>query len=238
MTRHHTRRRFLAVAAIGAATGVLAGCAAGAGAPGREGDRPGGAEDGQALPGPLDGERTLVTFFSVPETDDAADMTQAEEDSTHVVDGEVLGNTQYVAQLIAAGTGADVFRIETAEQLPLDHSALEDLALEWQENGARPELGSLIPDLDQYDTVFVGYPIWWYDLPMPMHTFFEEHDFGGKTVVPFSTHGGSGLSGTVEVITELLPETTVSENAFTISQNDMDDAATEVNAWLDTLTAQ
>ena len=226
------------MAAFGAATAVLAGCSPGTGAPRLGGDQPSGSEDGQALPSRLDGERTLVAYFSVPETNSPDNMTQAEENSTHVVDGEVLGNTQYVAQLIAARTGADLFRIETAEQLPLDHSALEDLALEWQEAGARPERRSLIPDLDQYDTVFVGYPIWWYDLPMPMHTFFDEHDFGSKTVVPFNTHGGSGLSGTVEVITGLLPETTVSQNAFTISQNDMDNAPTEVNAWLDTLTGQ
>jgi flavodoxin len=186
----------------------------------------------------LDGNRTLVVFFSVPETDKPENMTQAEENSTHVVNGEVLGNTQYVAQLIAAGIGANTFRIETAEELPLTHSVLEDLAQEWQDSGTRPPLASQIPNLDEYDTVFVGYPIWWYDLPMPMHTFFAENDLTGKTVIPFSTHGGSRLSGTVEVITELLPGATVNTNALTISHTDMDSSPAEVDAWLKTLVAE
>lgn len=226
MTNMPTRRRFLALATMSIAGVGLAGCSL----VGVE-NTPNGPAPAESMP-PIDASRTLVAYFSVPETDDPEGMTQDEENSTHVVNGEVLGNTQYVAQLIAARTGAQTFRIETAEALPLDHDTLEELALRWQEAGTRPALASMIPDLDQYDTVFIGYPIWWYDLPMPMHTFLEQQDFSGKNLVLFTTHGGNRLSGTVEKITGMLPDANVSGNAFTISRDDMDSAESEVNDWL------
>src|SRR5699024_9224503 len=174
-------------------------------------------------------------YFSVPETDDPEGMTQDEENSTHVVDGKVYGNTQYVAKLIAEGLGADQFRIETAEDLPLDHDTLIDLAIDWQDSDARPELAAQIPDPDSYDTIIVGYPIWEYDMPMPLYTFFEQHDFADKGVYIFTTHDVSGISGTLETVTEMQPDADVSENTFDISRSDMDDSEARVTEWLDTL---
>jgi flavodoxin len=229
-----TRRNFLALGTVAFASVGLAGCSLFSVSDGDvRSDAP--ATDGAP---PLEASRTLVAYFSVPETDDPDNMTQDEENSTHVVDGEVLGNTQYVAQLVAAGTGAELFRIETTEELPLDHGTLEELALDWQEAGTRPELESQIPNLDEYDTVFVGYPIWWYDLPMPLFTFFEQHDFTGKNIVLFTTHGGSRLSGTVERVTGMLAGAAVNSNGFTISRGDMDNAEAEVSTWLDSLGVQ
>ncbi|MBB2946319.1 flavodoxin [Actinoplanes lutulentus] len=226
-----TRRDLLALTTLAAAGAGLAGCSR---IPGLGGDAAG---SGEALGRPLDGARTLVAYFSLPLTDNPDGMNSDEENSTHVVDGKVLGNTQYVAQLIGARTGAELFRIETAQPLPLDFGVLEKQALQEQESGTRPELKALIPNLGDYDTVFVGYPIYWYDLPMPLYTFLEGHDFNGKTIIPFTTHGGSRLSGTVERIAEKLAKSTVSGNAFTISRDDMDSAPDEVGTWLDSLGA-
>jgi flavodoxin len=232
MTKPHTRRTFLSLATVSVASLGLAGCSLlGESAP--------NTGDGQAAPqeemGAVDGARTLVVYFSVPETDDPEDMTQDEENSTHVVDGKVYGNTQYVAMLMAEGLGADLFRIETADELPLDHDTLIDLAIEWQDSDARPELRELISNLDDYDTIIVGYPIWEYDMPMPLYTFFEQHDFAGKNVYIYTTHDVSGLSGTLEVVTGMLPDANVSENTFDISRNDMDDSEARVTEWLGTL---
>lgn len=222
-----TRRSFLA---LGAA--VLAGAgAAGCSTLGIGGDSSTATGPAKA-PEPIDKARTLVAYFSMPETDEPDNMSEDEANSTHVVDGKVLGNTQYVAQIIGQRTGAELFRIETAQELSRDHGALEDIALEWQEADARPELKSKVVNFEDYDTVFIGYPIWWYEMPMPIHTFLEEHDFKGKTVILFTTHGGNGLSGTVETVTEKLPEATVVSNGFTISRDDMDDAEEQVREWL------
>lgn len=83
--------------------------------------------------------------------------------------------------------------------------------------------------------IFVGYPIWWYDMPSIMYTFFEQYDFAGKTIIPFTTHGGSQLSGTVETIAELEPDATVSDQEYTVSRNDVTDAASEVAEWITVL---
>ncbi|QJT05967.1 flavodoxin [Streptomyces asoensis] len=225
-----TRRKFLALATAALAGGSATGCSIIGGA----GEAITGSESSETVP-PLDDSRTLIAYFSVPETDDPANMTDNEENSVHIVDGKVLGNTQHVARIIEKRTGAEVFRIETAESLPLDHEKLSDFALELQEGNERPKLKAQIPNLEEYDTVFIGYPIWWYDLPMPMYTFLEQHDFSKKNVILFSTHGGSRLSGTVEIITKTLTDSTVISNAFTISRDDMDDAEAEVGNWLDSL---
>ena len=120
--------------------------------------------------------------------------------------------------------------------MPLDHQTLNDQALGEQEANARPELKAQVPNLGDYDTVFIGYPIWWYDLPMPVYTFLEQHDFGGTNVILFSTHGGNQLAETVEAITrKALRCSTVNQNAFTISRDDMNNAPAEVGTWLDSL---
>lgn len=231
MTTTHTRRTFLSLAAVSAASVGLAGCSLF----GVDNSDQAAAPQGE-MPA-VDGSRTLIAYFSVPETDDPDGMTQDEENSTHVVDGKVYGNTQYVAMLMAEGLGADLFRIETAEELPLDHQTLIDRAVEWQDSDARPDLKELIPNLDDYDTIIVGYPIWEYDMPMPMFTFFEQHDFSGKNVYLYTTHDVSGLSGTLEKVTGMLPDATVSENTFDISRSDMDDSEARVSEWLDSLGA-
>jgi flavodoxin len=181
------------------------------------------------------GSGALVAYFSMPETDDPNDMTEDEANSTHVVDGKVLGNTQYVAQLIQARTGAEIFRIETAQPLPTDHQALIDESRRLFDENARPELKSMVDNMAGYSTVYIGYPIWDYELPTPVNTFLEGHDFNGKNIVLFSTHGGNGLADTVATITEQLSGATVNQNGFTISRDNMDRAEAEVGSWLDGL---
>lgn len=226
------RRAFLGLLGA-AATGIgIAACTPG-GSPSNGGATAPGAPSG-AVPS-LDGARTLITYFSMPETDDPNDMTEDEANSTHVVDGKVLGNTQYVAQLIQGRTGAEIFRIETAQPMPLEHEELIEQSIREQEEDARPELKALVTDLGAFDTVFIGYPIWNYELPSPVNTFLEQHDFTGKNIVLFSTHGGNQLADTVATITDRLSAATVNQNAFTISRDDMDRAESEVGSWLDGL---
>ncbi len=172
--------------------------------------------------------RILVAYFTMPE-----DGSDADAGASRVVtaDGKVQGNVEYFANIIADETGADMFRIETAEQYPGDHEPLVDQAAEERDSGARPELASHIENLDDYDIIFIGYPIWWYDMPMAMNTFFEEYDFGGKTIVPFSSHGGSGFSSTIEQISEYEPNAKLLDG-FTVSREDVPDSDDELKAWL------
>lgn len=193
----------------------------------QEENRPGNSDSAEG--------KTLVVYFSMPETADPDNMTQDEEQSTVIIDGEVLGNTQYVAYVIQENTSADIFRIEPETPYPTDHDTLVNLAAEEQDNNARPALKSIIENLDQYDTIFVGYPNWWGDMPMILYSFFDEHNFSGKTIVPFNTHGGSGFSNSISTIAELEPETVVNEDGFTESRNNVQDAEPDIIAWLENL---
>lgn len=113
--------------------------------------------------------------------------------------------------------------------------AMADFAKNKIDSGERPAIRTQIENLDSYDVIFVGYPIWRYDMPAIMYSFFDTYDFSGKTIIPFTTHGGSRLSGTVEIIQELEPDANVLTNAFTVSRNDVADAREDIEEWVSSL---
>ncbi len=118
------------------------------------------------------------------------------------------------------------------QQYPLEHEPLVDLAAEEQDAGARPELSSHMEDPSQYDVIFLGYPNWWGDMPQALYTFLEEYDFSGKTIIPFTTHGGSGFSRTISTIAELQPGANMVEQGLSISRNSVTDAQSDVENWV------
>ena len=83
-----------------------------------------------------------------------------------------------------------------------------------------------------------GYPIWWSDLPMIMYSFFDEYDFSDKTIIPFSTHGGSGLADTISTIQELEPNANVYEQGLSISRNDIENSSEEISQWLEKVSKE
>lgn len=171
----------------------------------------------------------LIAYFSVPETDGVDAVAGA---SRVVVDGAVLGSNQYVAQLIQAEVGGDLFRIETEQTYPGEHDALLEFAYNELAEGARPALAAQVEDLSRYDVIFLGYPNWNADLPMPLCTFLESVDLSGKTILPFTVHGGSGFSRTISTIQELQPGATVIEDGLSISRNSVAEAQSAVAEWV------
>ena len=119
------------------------------------------------------------------------------------------GNTAMMAAVIAEATGADLFEIRTAIPYPDDYASMLRVAQEEFDSDALPELDGIVENMDDYDVVFIGYPIWHAHLPQAIYTFMESHDLTGKTVIPFNTHEGSGQSGTQQVIENALPNSTV-----------------------------
>lgn len=111
------------------------------------------------------------------------------------------------------------------------HKELIDYAKKENESGARPARVSKIRDLDKYDVIFIGFPNWWYDMPMPVYTFFDEHDFSGKTIVPFCTHGGSRFSQAIKTIKELEKGAEVLDG-YSVSRDNLAAAKEEVKRWL------
>ena len=135
----------------------------------------------------------------------------------------------------AADAGGILFSIRTSVVYPADGGELIDYAAQEQEENARPELTTHIENLDGYDTIFIGYPNWWADLPMAVYSFFDEYDFSGKTIIPFNVHNGSRFSRTIQTIQELEPDATVLEDGFTVSEQTVAEAAEDVAAWLEDL---
>lgn len=176
-----------------------------------------------------EGSHILIAYFGVPETDGTDTVANASRVATE--DG-VVGNTQFIAQAIQQAVGGDLFAIETVQEYPGTHDPLLEFAYNELREDARPELASQIENLDQYDVIFLGYPNWNADLPMPLYTFLEQNDFSGKTIIPFTTHGGSGLSRTVQTIQELQPDATVVEDGLSISRNSVPDAEGAVTEWI------
>lgn len=178
--------------------------------------------------------RTLIIYFSQPE-----------EMKPGVVDGfsgaSVLqkntpetGSTQFVAQLIQKQTHGELFRIETVTPYPRQHDALLRVAEKEQQTNARPSLKTPLRDLSNYDTIYVGYPIWWYTMPMVIYSLFEQNDFAGKTVILFTTHGGSRLADSLREIARIQPQARLVTRALSISRNDISDpnVPTQVEQWV------
>lgn len=177
----------------------------------------------------VNGSRILIAYFSAGENSDVDVVSSA---SVATVDGEAKGRLRAVADMIQTETGGTLFSIQTSVKYPGDGGALIDYAAEEQEEDARPELTSHIENLDDYDIIFVGYPNWWYDMPMALYSFFDEYDFSGKTIIPFNVHNGSRFSGTIDTIQGLEPEAEVVTDGFTVSERNVAEAADDVADWL------
>ena len=176
--------------------------------------------------------KILIAYFTAAENSGVDAVSSA---SYTLFNGENVGTVRAVAGMIAERTGGDLFSIRTSVVYPTDRNDLIEYASEEKSENARPELVTKIDDLSQYDTVFVGYPIWWYDMPQVMYSFFDAYDFTGKTIIPFATHNGSGLSSTPRTIGELEPGATVVTSGFSVNERDAGDAAADVADWLHTL---
>ena len=126
-----------------------------------------------------------------------------------------VGNTKLVADEIQKVTGGDEFEIVADKNYDMPYDALTKLAKEESEKGEKPSFKGEIKNIDDYDTVFIGGPIWWGTYPRVMFTFFDKYDLNGKTIIPFTTHEGSGLGSVVEDLKTIYPKATFKE-AFSI----------------------
>jgi flavodoxin len=123
----------------------------------------------------------------------------------------ISGNTEKVANLIHDKVGGDIVKIEVAEPYPEDNDAFQAVAKKAQEEYARPAVKTEAPDMSKYKTVYIGFPIWWSQLPMPVATFVEGLDLSGKTIAPFCTSGGGRAGNSPEYLKGLAPNARVLE---------------------------
>lgn len=155
-----------------------------------------------AISGETAGEKTLIVYFSladiVPEGADA---------SAHAT--PAVGNTESAAMEIQKQTGGDLVAIKTVQTYPVGHRECSQIAEEEMKSDARPEISTYIENVGDYSTVYIGFPIWWYQEPMAIRTFLEAYDFSGKTILPFCTTLGAGVEESEENIRTLCPDAAV-----------------------------
>lgn len=141
------------------------------------------------------------------------------------------GNTRTVANYIHEIVGGDIIELEPKEAYTRDMNELSGIALNEKRKNARPALKTVINDMEDYDTIFIGYPNWWSDMPMLMYTFLDEYDLSGKTIAPFVTHGESGLSGTPSKIQKEEPKAIVTEG-LAVQHDNIDNSKSSVKQWI------
>lgn len=146
------------------------------------------------------------------------------------------GNTQQMAQWIADESSSDLYRVAPKEAYGEDFDSCADRAKNELDNGIRPELADLMDDLTmaQYETIYAGFPIWWYDLPMAMTAFLEQYDLSGKTIIPFFSHNGSAAGAAApDTLTEICPGATVLTNkTLSLSGSQVKDSETQIREWV------
>jgi flavodoxin len=173
----------------------------------------------------------LIAYFTMPETEGVDAVSGA---SRQVLNGQIKGNIQLAAEWIQKETGGDLFAIETVQTYPGSHRELLDFAQSEQRQNKHPVLKGKVTNLAQYDTIFIGYPIWWYTLPMPLYSFFDQYELAGKTIIPFCVHGGSGFADTIQKIRQAEPKANML-TGWTVSRNSIARSESEVANWVRSL---
>ena len=188
------------------------------------------AEDTQVLNKEQD---ALIVYFSAANMNDVDAVTSA----TPLIDGE--SSVEWIANIIQEKTGADVARIIPAEDYSLSYNDVADAAKKEADNEVHPAIQPLDVDPTSYRTVFIGYPMWWYRMPMVLETFFDSYDFSGVTIIPFNTHEGSRDGGTYDMIRDREPDATVLDGIAIRGGNAGEDSARDdIEAWLDGLSLE
>ena len=141
------------------------------------------------------------------------------------------GNTKQLALEIQAQTGGDLFEIIPETSYTDDINELSGIALREQSDNIRPALSVNVEDIDKYDTIFIGFPNWWNDMPMPVFTFLEEYDFSGKTIIPFTTYGNGVWGKSINSIKDVLTESTILDG-IAIQEHELESAEQEVTELL------
>ncbi len=177
------------------------------------------------------GSNILVAYFSW------ADNAILADDVDTVASPSVIapGNVQQLAGWVQEETGGDLFSIRVTDPYPSDWDACLSRANEERGDDARPELEENVTNLEQYDTVFLGYPNWWYGVPMALLSFLEQNDLSGKQVYLFCSHGPGGLANSVEIIPQAAPGAILSDQIFDCYEEDAAGSEEEIRSWVEGL---
>lgn len=175
----------------------------------------------------------LIAYFTWAENTHVENPDAVDVDATTSASVLLPGNAGQNGGWIQERTGGDLFSIVVTEPYSSDYDECLDRAADEKAKNARPELKNHLENMEDYDIVFLGFPNWWYTVPMAIHSFLEEYDFSDKTIIPFVTHGTGGLASTIEDIKGNLPDSANVLEPIGVYREDVDKSQPAVNEWLD-----
>ena len=228
---------------LSALTLALTACSASVSQQGAEPptEPPSGSETSAPTPAPTEdgtaaeASNILIAYFTWADNTVVDDPSAVDVDAATSASVLIPGNAALMASYIQEKVGGDLFSIRVTEPYSSDYDQCLDRAAEEKAENARPALAETVENMEDYDTVFLGFPNWWYTCPMAVFTFVEENDLSGKNVIHFVTHGNGGLSSTIRDLTAALPEDTTVLEPVGIYRNDMPRAEEIIGQWLDGL---
>lgn len=176
--------------------------------------------------------RVLIAYFTWADNTVVEDPGAVDVDASTSASVLAPGNAAKIAAWIQQEVGGDLFSIVVSEPYSSDYDECLERAADEKAADARPALSTHVNSMEDYDIVFLGFPNWWYTLPMAVLSFVEEYDFSGKTVVPFVTHGTGGLSGTIRDLTAALPKDAVILDPIGVYRPEVDQSQPAVQAWI------
>ena len=179
-------------------------------------------------------QKILIAYFTWAENTVVANPSAVDVDATTSASVLPPGNTAVLAGWIQQEVDGDLFSIVVTEPYSSDYDECLDRAADEKAANARPALTARVENMDDYDVIFLGYPNWWYTVPMAIHTFLEDYDLSGKTVIPFCAHGTGGLASSVRDIRSALPNSTVLE-PIGVYRPDTMSSQGAIISWLDGL---
>ena len=148
----------------------------------------------------------------------------------------VSGNTERLANVVHENVGGDIVKITPVNPYPADdyhNKSFTDMAQNEKSENARPEIMDINVNMDEYDTIYVGYPIWWGSMPMAVYTFFDKYDLSNKTIAPFNTHEGSGAGDSHSEIIRLEPNATVVDGLSVYGSDTINNQTETVKSWIE-----
>ena len=205
--------------------------------PVQESETPSGGDSQSDAPKQLETEQSniLIAYFTWAENTHVENPEAVDVDATTSASVLLPGNSAKIAGWIQNRVGGDLFSIVVTEPYSSDYDECLERAADEKAQNARPALVNHVENIEDYDVVFLGFPNWWYTVPMAVYSFLEEYDFLGKTVIPFVTHGTSGLSSTIQDITSALPAGTKVLEPIGVYRPDVDAAQPKIDEWLEGL---